>query len=152
MDSKITAAVLIPFILGEEGSRILFEKRALNLSRQPGDICFPGGMIEPGESPAETALRECCEELLISRDMIKNLWEAGVERGPAGRAISLFTCELKNYAGTFNKAEVDRVFTAPVREFLEPKEAYDYEGFHIWGFTARAICHIAPIIEEYAES
>ena len=69
--SKGSSAVLIPVIMKADGYHILYEVRAAKLRTQPGEICFPGGRIEPGEDPGEAAVREAMEELLIRRDQIE---------------------------------------------------------------------------------
>ena len=67
-------AVLVPFVANWENSRygtsILYEVRAEGM-RQPGEICFPGGHMEEGESPEECAVRETCEEVGIKKDDIQ---------------------------------------------------------------------------------
>ena len=55
-------SVLMPFVTTENGDTLLLEVRSDSV-KQPGEICFPGGRIETGETPAETAVRETCEEL-----------------------------------------------------------------------------------------
>ena len=55
---KHACAVLCPFVETEEGLRLLFEVRAPSLRRQGGEVCFPGGRMEPGETPEQCALRE----------------------------------------------------------------------------------------------
>lgn len=40
---------------------------------QSGETCFPGGQMEPGETPADCALRETEEELSIPRAEIRLL-------------------------------------------------------------------------------
>jgi 8-oxo-dGTP pyrophosphatase MutT (NUDIX family) len=60
------SAVLILF--GEaaaEGPDLLFVERAKTLRSHPGQPAFPGGKIDPGESPVETALREAEEETAL---------------------------------------------------------------------------------------
>lgn len=57
-------AVLAPLLEAADGLRLLFEVRAAAL-RQGGEVCFPGGRMEPGETPEECALRETEEELSI---------------------------------------------------------------------------------------
>ncbi len=37
----------------------------------PGDVVFPGGRLEPGESPEETAKREACEEIGLPPDGVE---------------------------------------------------------------------------------
>ncbi|MCR5468963.1 MAG: NUDIX domain-containing protein, partial [Lachnospiraceae bacterium] len=63
------AAVLILKVKTEEGEKILFEVRSKYVP-QPLEICFPGGHIEKGETPEQTALRECGEELGIPTSAI----------------------------------------------------------------------------------
>ena len=42
-------AVLVPLVERPEGLCLLYEVRADTLGRQPGEVCFPGGRLEPGE-------------------------------------------------------------------------------------------------------
>lgn len=69
---KITS-VLIPLIEIEGETHILYETRALHLKAQPGEVAFPGGRWENGETEEETAVRETGEELLIPRESIEIL-------------------------------------------------------------------------------
>ena len=55
-------AVLIPWVKKEDGDALLLEVRSEKV-KQPGEVCFPGGRVEPGETTAEAAVRETCEEL-----------------------------------------------------------------------------------------
>lgn len=64
-------AVLVPLVEGPEGLSLLFEVRADTLGRQPGEVCFPGGRMEPGEGPEACALRETWEELGIPRSAVE---------------------------------------------------------------------------------
>ena len=60
-------AVLVPVVEGEAGRlSLLFEVRADTLNSQPGEVCFPGGRVEPGETPLAAALRETGEELGVT--------------------------------------------------------------------------------------
>lgn len=43
--------------------------------RAPGMWCFPGGAIEPGETPAQAIVREFREEVGLSVEPIGRLWE-----------------------------------------------------------------------------
>lgn len=64
-------SVLVPVVEREDGLYLLYEIRARHMERQPGEICFPGGELEEGESTMECALRETWEEIGISPDNIK---------------------------------------------------------------------------------
>ena len=65
MDATGRYAVLVPLAQGPKGPSLLYEVRAKTLRRQPGEVCFPGGRLEKGESPEQCALRELEEELAI---------------------------------------------------------------------------------------
>lgn len=110
------SSILLPIVRNEEGTFILFEVRSQGLS-QPGEICFPGGHIEPGESPLDAALRETEEELLISRDQIHNVSSIGILPTPSERTIFAYAAELSGYTGTFSPAEVSQIFLAPLSFF-----------------------------------
>ena len=44
-------AVLVPLVDGPEGLRLLYEVRAADLRHHAAEVCFPGGRMEPGETP-----------------------------------------------------------------------------------------------------
>ena len=122
-----SSAVLIPFLIRDGVCHVLYEVRATKLRSQPGEICFPGGRIEEGENPLETAVREATEELCIDRSRIEIVGSLDDTIGPG--AIPLFTYigVLHDYAGTWSRAEVDRVFTVPIRLMREMPEDFPYE-------------------------
>lgn len=55
-------AVLMLFGEGESGGELLLTERAHHMRSHPGQVSFPGGSIDPGETPVEAALREAQEE------------------------------------------------------------------------------------------
>ena len=70
INRKTIAAVLVP-ILNEPDPKVVMIIRSKDLSRSAGHIAFPGGMIEHGETPVDTALREVEEELGLKKDRIE---------------------------------------------------------------------------------
>ena len=56
------SAVLLSFTVGPDGPEILLLERAAGLRNHPGQVAFPGGSVDPGESLVECALREAQEE------------------------------------------------------------------------------------------
>ena len=116
-------AVLLPLIpYGQGEFSLLFEVRASHLKTQPGEISFPGGAIEEGESSRDAAHRETCEELLVSPNQVQILAQPYTYVSSYGRKIDCFLGLPKGYEGTFSKEEVEEVFTIPWKalEDLEP--------------------------------
>lgn len=67
-------AILIPHVKTEYGEALLFELRSEKV-RQPGEVCFPGGRMEAGETAVQAAVRETCEELGVSEEDIEIIAE-----------------------------------------------------------------------------
>lgn len=57
------AAVLVPIVDRPEGPTVLLTRRADALRKHSGQVAFPGGRSDPGETPWVTALREAEEEI-----------------------------------------------------------------------------------------
>ena len=115
-------AIAIPFI---DAEHLLFQVRSDKLDRQPGDICFPGGAVEDGETPEEAVIRELSEELLLSREQI-DLHEETCLLVNDSAIIHCFPCHICDYDGSFNHEEVAEVFLVPL-SFFENTPAKVYE-------------------------
>ena len=68
-------AVLVPLVEGPEGLSLLYEVRPAKLHHHSGEVCFPGGRMEPGETPRQCALRETWEELSIPPEAVEVIGE-----------------------------------------------------------------------------
>jgi 8-oxo-dGTP pyrophosphatase MutT (NUDIX family) len=55
-------AVLVLFGEGPSGGELLLTERAHHMRSHPGQVSFPGGSIDEGETPVQAALREAEEE------------------------------------------------------------------------------------------
>ena len=89
------AAVLVPLIQKGGEYHVVFEVRAGSLKTQPGEICFPGGAVERGETPKQAAVRETMEELLINRCQIRVIAPLDVLEAPGAMEISPFLGALQ---------------------------------------------------------
>ena len=118
-NARRDCAVVIPIIREQGQYAVLFERRAGSLKTQPGEICFPGGSMEPGESPWEAALRELSEELLIQPDQAEFLMACDYLEIPAGFSVYPFLAELKGYQGTFSEEETEEIIKIPLQWFFD---------------------------------
>lgn len=121
VDVKNRFSVMIPLIKRKGEIHLLFEKRALTLRNQPGEISFPGGRIEKNESPWDAAIRETCEELLIEEKDLEIYSEGDFLVNPYAAIIYSFIGEIKKdfYEIIPSKAEVESIFTVPLSFFME---------------------------------
>ena len=122
------AAVLVPLIQKGGEYHVVFEVRAGSLKTQPGEICFPGGAVERGETPKQAAVRETMEELLISRRQIRVIAPLDVLEAPGAMEIFPFLGALQGYRWSYSEAEVDHTFSVPLCWFAEQEpERYETE-------------------------
>jgi len=115
------AAVLLPF--WEEGGdiRVALIRRAESLRVHPGEVAFAGGIVDPGESFVEAAVREAVEEIdldPISIDFLGRLDDAWSGLGHHIAPVVAWLSVPPKL--TPNPAEVAEVLTAPVSEILLP--------------------------------
>ena len=131
MDSKRAYAVLVPLVEQNGELCLLYEVRARTLRRQPGEVCFPGGLMEKGETPEDCALRETWEELAIPDRCVRLLGRLDFI---AHRASFLMQPVLGVVDSSAldrmapSPAEVEEVFFVPLSHLLntDPIE-YEYE-------------------------
>ena len=123
-------AVLAPLVEGPGGLGLLFEVRAANL-RQGGEVCFPGGRMEEGETVPDCALRETEEELAIPRGEVTLLGRPDFIANPRGFLLQpvLGLVSAAGYAAMCpSPAEVAEVFTVPLAFFRENEpEVWRYD-------------------------
>lgn len=130
-DVRQEYAVLVPLVEGPEGLSLLFEVRASTLAHQPGEVCFPGGKVERGESPRDCALRETFEELGIPAGEVELIspLDLLVQQGKFVMHPFLGVVSPAGLAAMSpSPAEVDSTFLVPV-EWLRthPPQIYSYE-------------------------
>ena len=111
-------SVLVPFVKRPDGEVcIMYEVRAKDMVSQPGEICFPGGHMEKGETPRDCAIRETEEETGIPAENIEIVSQGDTLFGYAN--YSLFThIGIVSYDDFTNvklqEEEVDEVFLVSV--------------------------------------
>ena len=148
------AAVLIPLVWQEEGWHILYTRRSDTVESHKGQVSFPGGACDEGETtPEQTALREADEEIGLNPDDVKVL----------GRLSNLITITffrvtpvvgVVKWPAVFRvgEHEVARIFTIPLIWLANPSHRWEfempgrsrtliayhpYDGELLWGATAR---------------
>jgi coenzyme A diphosphatase NUDT7 len=118
-------AVTIPIVEVDNKLCILFQVRAKHLRNQPGEISFPGGRIEKGETSYHAAIRETCEEIGLQMGDMESIGPTSILVTQHNRMIYPYVVFIKDYKKIkVSPEEVDHVFYVPL-EFLlnaEPLE------------------------------
>ncbi|MEH7343099.1 CoA pyrophosphatase [Bacillus sp. JJ1532] len=121
-------AILIPLIQMEDDIHLLFEVRSLQLRRQPGEVCFPGGRVDRTDRDEKhTAIRETSEELGIKEDHIHHVFPLDYMISPFGTIIYPYVGHIRNPEMiNVNRSEVEKTFTVPL-SYLKKTEPETFQ-------------------------
>ncbi|MBD3236843.1 MAG: NUDIX domain-containing protein [Candidatus Eisenbacteria bacterium] len=133
---------------------VLLTARTEALQAHRGQIAYPGGGIEPGETPEETALREAWEEVGLDPARARVLGRLSALWVPAtGFTIQpILAIAERRPPLRANAREVARIIESPVRELGDPQRVrlaagdpdrrwvrapfFDLRGAKLWGASA----------------
>jgi 8-oxo-dGTP pyrophosphatase MutT (NUDIX family) len=170
--SAVAAAVLVA--LFEEGgeTRVVLTRRSSELRSHRGEVSFPGGRIDEGETPQMAALREATEEVALDPSTVElSGWLHPVLTFASG---SLIMPVIGVMAGrphlVASPAEVERVFDVALADLAAdgvfheerwsvpgrpvPRSAdgsfpvwfFESAGEMIWGATARMLYELLSVV------
>ncbi len=156
------AAVLVPIVTRPEGLTVILTRRADAMRQHSGQVAFPGGHSDPGETPWTTALREAEEEIGLdpARVTVAGLAD-DYETVTSYRVQPVVGFVPPPFELRPNPAEVAEVFEVPFAWLMDPANteqrfhdrpdgvrryfyAMPFENQFIWGATAgmlRALRH-----------
>ena len=149
------AAVLVGLVEREGGYTVLLTRRADTLRSHTGQVAFPGGRCDPGETPWETALREAHEEIGLDPGLVElaGLSTPFRTAGTGFQITPVVGFIEPGFELTPNPAEVADIFETPFGFLMDPANlsqqeretpagdrrrfyAATWEGQYIWGATA----------------
>jgi 8-oxo-dGTP pyrophosphatase MutT (NUDIX family) len=150
------AAVLIPIIREGDGYAVIFSRRAETLASHSGQIAFPGGHVEEGESLTDAALREAEEEVGIPRASVEIIGRLDDVVTNSGFLVAPFAGIVHDRVDYVMQAsEVAEVFEVPMDALLDarnpevryvefrkrryPAYFYLHGPYEIWGLTGRIV-------------
>jgi len=159
------AGVLVAISLVEEVPRVILTKRSSVLKHHPGQIAFPGGKVDEGDTDVTAAaLREAWEEIGLPSELPEVIGLL-----PSHETVTSFQVtpvvallnerfEIRPEAG-----EVAEVFSVPLAHVLDEKnyivESRSWRGtrrhyytvpfgpYYIWGATARMLRNLAGVMQ-----
>nr|WP_221284084.1 CoA pyrophosphatase [Deinococcus humi] len=148
------AAVLVA-LTREADPRVLLTVRSAELPTHRGQIAFPGGSLEAGESVTEGAVREAWEEVGLNPAEITVLGELDDVFTPAGFHVTPVLARVPARPILRLSGEVTQILLPPLSELralrpiVETRQMpdgrpavlyrYPWQGHDIWGMTARVL-------------
>ncbi len=149
----VPAAVLIALVERDEGYFVVYTRRSSALRSHSGQVAFPGGKLEPGDSsPAAAALREAREEVGLEPGDAEVLGYLPAYFTGTNYLITPVVAAVRPRAPFVpDPNEVSELFEVPLAVIARP-ESYvtyrterqgvthstwqiDFEGHTIWGIT-----------------
>lgn len=161
------AAVLVPLYLDGGEWHVLFTQRTDLVETHKGQVSFPGGRVDPGDvSRVETALREAEEEIGLRREDVTVL-------GQLDELLTVTQYHITPIVGLFpwpypfvlSTDELSEVFGAPLAWLADPANLevrmrepivpgrkipvyyLHYQGYTIWGATARMLLNLIEVAQ-----
>ncbi|HET6949178.1 MAG TPA: NUDIX domain-containing protein [Acidimicrobiales bacterium] len=159
------AAVLAPVYDDGGDAVVILTRRTWGLRIHRGEVSFPGGRVEPGESPVDGARREAYEEIGLDPRTVEVIGELDHLTTVSARSL------VVPYVGVLpgrpetrpNPHEVEAVLHVPLHELLDPanfrEERWTFPGGHeqpitffelvgdtVWGATAALLRQLLGIV------
>ncbi|MEM8963018.1 MAG: CoA pyrophosphatase [Acidobacteriota bacterium] len=151
------AAVLVPLYVDTNELWTLLTKRSEQLPHHKGQMAFPGGGLEEGESVWEGAMREAHEEIGLDPQKVLQIGELDELAGMASgfRVVPCVAAVPYPVETEINEDEIDEIVPVPLRAFSDSRliedravlidgvermmRVYHIGGRQVWGMTARIV-------------
>jgi 8-oxo-dGTP pyrophosphatase MutT (NUDIX family) len=168
-ERALPAAVLA--ILFQDRARdglpqLALTRRTDRVASHKGQICLPGGALDPGETPVAAALREAHEEIGVAPDMVRVVGRlTPVFISVSGYRMEPFVAVAAERP-PFRVAqdEVDELLEVSLQTLLDPSlraervaprdgvpvviPYFSLEGGEVWGATAMVLAELASVLAD----
>ena len=161
---RTDSAVLVPLFTDPDGRlHAVFTKRRSDLRRHAGEISFPGGRREDGETLQQTALREAFEEVGLPSEHVDVIGAlAPVGTFVTNYAIYPFVGLIEHgFEWVREEAEVAEVLEFALEDLVAghslkrlvrrgvafKTDVYEVAGHMVWGATSRILTDLLNRLE-----
>jgi hydroxyethylthiazole kinase-like uncharacterized protein yjeF len=156
-------AVLVLLEDTPQGPRVVLTRRRRDLRSHPGQISFPGGRLDPGESVEQAALREAHEEVGLRSETVEVIGAGPRFYIPPSRfwVVPVLARWIRPHTLTENPWEVDEVLRVPLTQLLDRDRwrhaplstgsstwAWQLDDDLLWGATAVVMSTLLDVAVE----
>lgn len=159
-EGDMTPAAVLVAVTDRANPGVILTQRTDTLRHHAGQIAFPGGRIDAGESAVQAALREAEEEIALPAALVDVVGEVDRYRTVTGFAVTpVLAVVPPDLSLVASEAEVAGVFEVPLDFLLDPanqveasaewqgltRHFYEIRWNHrrIWGATAAMIVNLS---------
>ena len=159
------SAVLVALAPSERGVEVLLTRRSMDMRTHRGEISFPGGRLDPGETATDAALREAHEEVGLDPALVTV--EGELEHLNTIVSRSYIVPVIASLAAPVDvqpaSLEVDRVLWVPLAEFTRPDtyrserwgtpptdrllHFFELDDETVWGATASVLVQLLTALD-----
>ncbi len=162
--SARASAVLVPLReAGTDELEVILTRRAADLDDHAGQVAFPGGRLEAGESAEAGALREAFEELGIPKDRVQVVGQLDPMITITGyHVVPVVGFLPKDVEPVPDPREVARAFAVPLHELMQEERwqrrehawrgnrlwvwHFPYDGEDVWGATGMMLRSMVELL------
>jgi 8-oxo-dGTP pyrophosphatase MutT (NUDIX family) len=164
------SAVLVPIFDGPSGPEVVLTRRSQALTNHKGEVSFPGGRVDEGETFIQAAIREAYEEINLDPLHVQVIGEMSALSTYVSNShiVPVLAYLEKPPSMSAVNAEVDRVFSVALAELVRddtyveehwgtPPNQHQLHFFHlddetVWGATGKMLHQLINIavLKEWA--
>lgn len=159
-EDALTPAAVLVAVTDRARPGVILTQRTDTMRRHAGQVAFPGGRLDPGETVIEAALREAEEEIGLPRDVATVVGPVDRYRTVTGYTVTPVLAAIPpDLPMTLSEREVAAVFEVPLDFLLDPANQIEqdtvwrgvdrrywelrWQDRRIWGATAAMIVNLS---------